>query len=866
MACRLLGIHIITIAFILSSQLTLKESGCAAHPISLNGIEDILFGKIWKFGEYCEDDRNDSRKIDDDIEIEKFFNGSALGSIQANEPNDGRTLADKFDELVHLGIKVRTHTSLTCAINSWGYAGLEVFENSQGSNVDEAECRWEIDQLYQSYKLLTASRTLNQTSLTKATRPNLVIGASLTKTLVDDWLHLNTYGRTPAGQVHINHHLWPGDYNQCEHLNEWRYCYGALRMSGWIASNDSHLMAIRVGLCLPATCDNRLASSQEHLGKLLELVSHNLPKEPRYQLIDIHCPPSADSPYLQPFTSNLSKLFGLLALVWLTMLIYATVVVKIGIVPVYLREKSAHITEMFDLVANWDKLQQSSDEQSQLVGLNAAKVILMNWLVCSHTFLLMQSYLLNLQVVRDTFTSSFIGAALIQGQNIPPAFFLISGILVGYKWFSGGKKRPPPVTLAGVIKMIKNRYLRLAPMYIVIYAFVKQFGHLISNGPMWDYGVSPQSEIRQCQLESWFVPILMIANFIPPFSHCVLTGWHLANDFHIYFTLPLLWFAYRHSKVTGRLLAVAAFISSHLYHVWILHTATNFSYDQLAMEVYTLGPRYLMDRLSYDYINPFGRVGTYFFGVLLADLIFGAESSCEKSATTITNSSESRRNSSNQRQLPNQTLTVGSHKALGWTRFNGKFSFLFAVGLLLLILTICGPAFMPIPSRFVFGPYRQSLTYPVLRLSVELGWSIMLYLLLSSSERKQRHQKAVCKGYVSPLVVAKLQLVGKESTTTSEQGSENNNSSVITGGGGGGVLAWPLWNRLVKLNYCLMLVHFIIARLLVQSSRQLMVFSWLNLLQLMSGVLVLNYLVCGLVHLMIEMPLTSLVKHWLTRY
>lgn len=156
---------------------------------------------------------------------------------------------------------------------------------------------------------------------------------------------------------------------------------------------------------------------------------------------------------------------------------------------------------------------------------------------------------------------------------------------------------------------------------------------------------------------------------------------------------------------------------------------------------------------------------------------------------------------------------------------------------------------LPMGAKFLFGKRTRTFGLPFIRLLVELSSFMFLYLAL----RGQKQQP--------PQVVSSKPVI-ESNTTAARNGcrvpvneSVGSNGSLI-----GNLLRRPVWNILVKLNYSLMLTHFTIARYLIQSQVQLLTFSWLNYLQHSTFLILLSYLVCCIMHLTIEMPLTSLIK------
>lgn len=571
-------------------------------------ISENLFGKIWKFDQYCNDFRNSSTIERDDFDAELYFNETKLNSF-----SNLSLLNQALDNLNYYGIKARKSIATICSVNSWGYSDEGQFQLSNLPFDNETECKLAIDGLYESLKIFESIYGNNDIEEQSFQSNRVVFKQEVSKNLSLHWSQLNTFGRAPTGLL-SSVSIWPGDYNRCAKLPSTRYCFGAYRSKNWPNETIDLSYAYKIGACLPRSCNSRsITSSKEYLNKIDQLIRFNLIFESNglanrqlYELIDLYCPPADDSLFRSPFYDNLSTILIIVAIIWFVLIIYAT------IEPV---SKEAALLSYFDLRLSWERFVKVNKNSPQLEGVNALKNIVMFWLVISHVYLLNLSSTPNLLDLRSELNGSFVGSFILQGQHGVPPFFIISGLLVGQKYLIRSSNNG-----LNVKKFILHRYIRLLPMYLLIYAYIKKFAHLISSGPIWDYGVSGESEARQCMMESWLVPILMLANFIPPFSHCILTGWHISNDFQIYLLLPFLLKIYQKSRFKGTLLVLVSFLATHLYHIWNFYSATRYTYRQFAHEPFLFGPTVIIGRLAYDYVNPFGRFGTYFLGVALADL------------------------------------------------------------------------------------------------------------------------------------------------------------------------------------------------------------------------------------------------------
>lgn len=804
------------------------------------GLTEVLFGNLWKFNQYCGYQRTDDEILQDDLNIQALHNGTSVA-----------TSYEQYDHLLQVGIKAKQALPMICSVASWGYADHTTELASNDDHDDQEEnCKM-------SLEVHLAAPTFEQFRAT------------------------SSWARVPAGHL-FGQNIWLGDHDDClrperqSNKKPTRYCFGALTRRPQTKSISPNVNGFRVGFCAPRGCTSRAILEQvDYLDGTfrrsngLEGNSSMSRVLGDYKFTDVYCPPLENSLNRRMPGDYLSVSIYILASVWLSMLIYGTLVACFTDrdVPDNNNNKSLAtiIRKVFDLRRNWTELfdlskrggggttrkmkskeeeeEQKEDSQQvvksdELAGLNGVKVIAMNWLMLSHIYGLMTSYSINTFYDDNGHEWSrwdrhqIIRALIYQGQHLPPGFFLISGLLAARKYLAagptGGQHTKATTGKINAIKMILLRYIRLVPMYLIAYTFVKKFGHLLGSGPLWDYGVSVQSETRQCQLESWLVPLLMISNFIPPFSHCIITGWHISNDFQIYLVLPFLLLIYKKGLSllgypAGRLLALLVFIITHLSHVYNWHSATNFAFEQVAREPFLFGSSLVVGRMAFDYVNPLGRIGTYFLGVVLGEFLFSfkQKSSAPKSTGKKNVQTSEGKNSQNQllSELVENIKNDGHSPVVLSDKEEGnsfKATLTFLVGAVL-FLTSMVSVVAPDDVKFLLGPQSKTIAYPLVRLIAELGWASMLVGLLRG--------RAWASNW----------------------------------------LRWPVWDQLIKLNYTIMLLHFTVARQVVLTQRQLFVFNYTNYFQLATFVILLTYVISLMVHLSIEMPLNKLIRLYLIK-
>lgn len=886
----------------------------------------LLFGDHqWKLGQYCDAHYESHLISTSDAQIESLYNGSYLGSIDGTD--DWSRVIEHLDGSSRVGLRSRQTLGVVCSANSWDYADPQEEMQSNAPHESASDCQEQLYGLFAFVETLANKTSASQEACENwpSSRPNDCLRESSFN--LHYWNQFHSFGRLTSGPPYKENVLL-GDFDSCVRLNSTRYCLGSFGPQG----GGTERALYQIGLCLPRACSSSSLRRSERNMRILDvLVKRNLPGIvqgcSRNQLIDVFCPPSADSHYKNVWAKdNVAKmLLYVLPPFWLLLLIYGTFFHKMS--RVNSPQGCDEIMSSFSLCSNWRKFTNSRDLNPKLAGLNSLKTLAINWLMITHISMTILPYVKNLNELSSYYANSLHGPIVLQGQHGVPLFFTMSGIIFGVKYLRRRKANEGPEV--SFKQMILWRYFRLAPMYLLVYAYIKKFSHLVGNGPLWDSGVSSQSEVRQCLVEAWTVPLLMLANFTPPFAHCLITGWHIANDFQIYLMLPFLVVAYRRSRVHGTLVVFAAFSLTHLSHIWFWATSENYDLIRLVRDPFRFGPRFILDRLALDYVNPLGRLGTYFLGVLVADLLLALDLDQQ---TQINEPHMIKVNDlavQNQRQLTtfiehqyrqqsttSEQVNVSVAKRGDHQRLNDKSresmtapstttsverptdkdqihdsllatfkdTCLLALGVLLTVMVLFSVLF-PADGITFLGAYTKALAYPSCRITIELSWSILLYYLLRTNQKGRGAGKARARNGRADSSSSSLSLKattreatdGTTATRTREKllpapGEENNNNNNVDDDDENQrqffltrLLKLPTWNILVKLNYGLMLTHYALIRAIVQHQRELFLFTWANFFQFVTFILMASYLFAFTVHLAIEMPLSALAQLFVSR-
>lgn len=795
---------------------------------------ETLFGPIWQFTEYCGTYQVSKRLVQDDEISESVLNGSRF-----DELSNGIDRI-RIKKLIYESIVAKNSLSLVCSVNSWSYAddGTRNLANPTAENSIDCECQ------------------LNRLLKSLSPRNSRELPGECTAWVNehDSFNQINSFGRLTDGSLYFND-MWLGDYDKCAAMKQMRYCFGSFKTPDWLSSDlqRDDFRGFKIGLCLPRTCGNESLQNRVILSKIKSLAQENLVCSfnltGEFVLDDIYCPPTTDSKWMSLTKDPMSIFLLLVVLIWSVLLIHASF---------FRASESVYTTlEVFDVQRNLGSFFSGHRSDSLLPGINSIKVIAMIWLVCSHSMIGLMPFVRNYPDVKS---DSLIAGIILQGHHAVPIFFLISGLLVGLKHLY--KKQDNT-------RLIAHRYLRLAPMYIVMYAYVKKFSHLMSSGPVWDYGVSPQSEARQCMLESWFIPILMLGNFVNPFSHCILTGWHISNDFQIYLILPLIFYLYRKSELIGRMSVFIGFVISHAHHHWVYLTSGRFNSRQLLSNSFYFGPRIVIERLAFDYVNPIGRIGNYLLGVLVADLLLQQISRSERQEgqdyRKIDNWSETDypRNSKAADCLGEHEagdgLDLKRHSSVNQLWQSIKSNKSLSTGLFLLMYALSFPAAPESVKKAHYASSLKDLMFPTSRVIIEVGYFLTFHHIVIHGRRKCESSKAADtlrakSANQSKLSCDPIGTFNKPKRLVEEFKNVQQPSCTRL------LFTASIWDILVKLNYSIILTHYTVVRYVVQSQRQLLIYNAINSSKTLVFIMALCYLVSFIIHICVEMPLTHLIK------
>lgn len=370
------------------------------------------------------------------------------------------------------------------------------------------------------------------------------------------WLRFIDSWARPPSETYFAHSYWVGSYRGCLSSEleldgdetGFRYCWAKLKAKSWPTDDDViPATSIRAGVCLPSSCDTRSANEAANLHKIKQALHFNfspLHRDRFDRLIHVYCLPKPDRPY--PLAA---KIFCLAAALWLGVIVVAsayTLLVGPASVSNYVKALSVQ-ENVSKFMADEEPSPRSGGVDTRPIGVVkffASLVIIIAHCTCSYGW------------VSNTSTYSIAEFRNITYHYLPSAmkpndlFLVFGGLLGGLAIMKRFKQPGQLLRPKGYLLVIVVRYLRLAPLFVLVLAFVKAVYPHLSSGPMWDYGTYKYSMQGQCQRSNWWralgLPVVFGYAGQPYYHECLLVSWYLITDIKLSLAIPpLLYLMYR---------------------------------------------------------------------------------------------------------------------------------------------------------------------------------------------------------------------------------------------------------------------------------------------------------------------------------
>ncbi|CAK8686755.1 unnamed protein product [Clavelina lepadiformis] len=206
--------------------------------------------------------------------------------------------------------------------------------------------------------------------------------------------------------------------------------------------------------------------------------------------------------------------------------------------------KLYRILTSFSIIKNTKKLLDTTQRPTDITCLHGMRFISMSWVILGHCLLTPLQYSNNPIFYANYYLTHGELLAVSNGFFSVDTFFFLSGLLVVY---IGLRKLQKSGGKMNILTMFLYRYLRLTPAYAFTLMFAVTLWVKLGDGPTWP-AVTTALEV-QCE-KYWWTNLLYINNLYPSdfTKECIAWSWYLSNDTQFYLlAIIILLILYRSS-------------------------------------------------------------------------------------------------------------------------------------------------------------------------------------------------------------------------------------------------------------------------------------------------------------------------------
>ncbi|KAL5286701.1 hypothetical protein ACFFRR_007983 [Megaselia abdita] len=400
----------------------------------------------------------------------------------------------------------------------------------------------------------------------------LAIHDDLFDDIYDNWGHI------PTGLLNGKLNSL-GNYDDCVAIKnetlEGKYCKTFIKFS------DSQKEFIRIGICIPRSCDPKF-------------IEEIFKKGSSSVIIVDQC-------------SDGEKTFNVFTyIIFFFGFILLSLIVTSSVYDYRTRECLRKNTSMmfFSLKKNLKKtfdLSESSNDHFNCI--DGMRVITMMWIMYYHTYLVAyRSHYTDFTEDTNPQKTNVLVHSGILGVD---TFFCISGFLMTFISLKKLDKEG-----FDVVNSIISRYLRLAPLMMAVIFIINGVLGLV-DGPL---SIS-FSNLRVCKT-NWWVNALMLQNYI---DGCYGPSWYISADFIFHLITPVLIYGFK--KYGSRFYGLIAILIT----ISILSTFHIF-YKYEFEEIITIMEPYRKDRFERFNLQPHFRYSCWLIGVSFGYFLYKRDS------------------------------------------------------------------------------------------------------------------------------------------------------------------------------------------------------------------------------------------------
>lgn len=602
--------------------------------------------------------------------LNEYFPGSKILKIE-------KSLDERASNQIYASIQgeMISHDSWTVNTGNVDY-DKKISKLAAGNNVDEYQCEQHLKAMVSKLKELEA--------IVKDKRLNSKYNdaTGLSESHIKLAIVLDSFGHYDGGLL-LGNYVIQGSYSKCSrsHLilndedldakTDTHYCLAKLKIDNHLdrtlkmlqMKNVGQEIALHVGICIPKSCHSTTFTPKtEHLIQTLVDSQFRMPSslfiDKTLKVNSIHCEIAKDSELRR--LSWQARTLVVFLISWIILVIYATYRKSIANlsqiekvndekttrkpcikIAEEISERKSRIQTVYDsinLQQSWQELVhvRANDlhKEINLNSLSFFKVFSCMTIMLGHTFgafLLVKpknhiSTLIELDnEPKYSFTYNL--------TNLVDTFFVMSGLLITY---SVMKKLSNQLckhwSLLEFTKhwslLFASRYMRLAPLFFLVFLFKKSLFMHLGSGPNWDHGINRNTCIGSCQLtggwSDWLRPLSLTTNFDTMREPCLTQGWSISNDIFFAFALtPIIIL-----MVKNPLLAIALSTIISLVSSYSMLSSFDTTTDKISNLTYQAKFVSLLMRLKSSdeyYIAPYNRASAFLVGVIFGYLIYRYE-------------------------------------------------------------------------------------------------------------------------------------------------------------------------------------------------------------------------------------------------
>jgi peptidoglycan/LPS O-acetylase OafA/YrhL len=153
----------------------------------------------------------------------------------------------------------------------------------------------------------------------------------------------------------------------------------------------------------------------------------------------------------------------------------------------------------------------------------------MLWIIAGHVYYFALSPTDNMKFIFAN-DQVWILQPIYAAASSVDTFFVISGLLLAFGFCEKEKKRPSKNLFVSLVKGIINRYLRIAPCFMIVMLFAVSLSIFINDTSQFK---SLEDIEGNCK-NYWYRNLLFIQNFYPIDKMCLSWSWYVAADFQLF--------------------------------------------------------------------------------------------------------------------------------------------------------------------------------------------------------------------------------------------------------------------------------------------------------------------------------------------